>query len=811
MLKNKIIKFSLIFSIIFIVSCLFSISVFADDTKDTQTFYSNTNLTYDVSKKQPIVFLESDMPTYGDIFNRLSYGDTLLRDTRNIGNYTQEIHIQKFTGRNTTEKNDYYDLQCKITKASSTSVKVTRTNGIDYTNSKLNTNDKYLWQSSDGWKTTEKYSRSATGYFLIQCVNPDTGSVTSKITVPFSIIRNTKPTVSVNHIYLSAEEFRTKSKNGMSITDYIKSQTIANDAEGSKLNVEISDITSDLSAIQTNSDGTPKKTTSFVCTVSAEDTNLSGTAYRTSVPCYITVLADSEQIVTTYSSKTYTRAISAKYYPYNLKDIGKNSDGTFRARKKSDTYYFLDTTGQYLKIDGKEVGVDACLTSFIKPNGTEYKVTPLSKWVTNGNCSSLLISCLTRKTGDTTAGEFIESWSFERTDIKQIQKLHQEDGILDEHFYYNYSSNGYCELGNKKANEISRKTQAQSCGNGLTWHILNDTLYINALEGNYSYEMDNYYNDTGYIHNVFPKTWGTLAANQAPWANYSFSKIVLDDKITTIGSYAFYGLENLKEMPKIPSHCYKIGEGTFMNCINMNGDVLTKKVFEIGSYAFTNCSELKGKISLGDDALDRIGDYAFYNCGFKSSLTIPTSTATIGNYAFMECKNLTGNLTINDNVSSIGEYAFYGCISLDGDLKLPYALKEVKPFTFGNCIGLNGKLWLNDNLTKIGQYAFFNCTNVTGDVLLPDNLVSIENGAFKNCRSLKTTLKINKKLNYVGTDAFFGCGNITNIDNSEAKSVTIEPRAFYVSNSVTTKISTPKETSFYEYNYFGDNRIVATY
>lgn len=728
-----------------VVGCLFTIPSQALENR------------YDVSKEQPIIVVEGETISYSTLFNNLYFGNTKLYSAY-MRPYSQQVIIN-----NSVVKN--IPANSTITG----SLNTTQYSSILATQS------------------------SVAGRLVLQFRNPQTSKVQTT-EVPFYIIKNTPATIDAPHIYVSAEDF----KNGKLTEAFVKSKISVEDAEGRNLQPSIANFTSIINTIPKNN-GYPTKTTTVCLTVSVYDYNKT-----TTVPCYVTVLADTD-IEHSYSSDTYTRSISEKYYPYHLSNVKKNANGTYGAREEDGIIYFLDNTNNFLKIDGEKVPVDACLTTSVKKVGSDYEVTPLSKWVTNGNCASLLVGCLTNDDPN----DFISSWTFDRHDIKSIQKM-CADGMLDENFYNNYLANGYCEAGTRMPNQTSRKTASQPCGDGVVWYVADNTLYIDTIDGDYTYKMNDY--NGNYNIPLFNKTSSGNNKTTAPWANYTFNKVVIDDRVTHIGNYAFIGCENITEPVEIPDSCSTIGTGAFACCTNMTGDIQTKKVFSIGDMAFANCGELRGRLHLGDDALYKIGNYAFYGCGFTSSLTIPTSTVEIGDYAFMDCRNMSGNLIINDNVKSIGQYAFYNCISLDGDLKLPYALTELKQFTFGNCIGFNGKIWLNDNLTKINDYAFYNCTNIMGDVILPDNLTEIGVGAFKNCRNLKTNLIINPALRKIKNDAFYGCANITVIDNSKTnKSLVIEPRAFYVTESVTTKLTESKDPVFNGYNFFGDNRMVTIY
>ena len=653
-----------------------------------------------------------------------------------------------------------------------------------------------------------------------------TGTAITK-NVPVLIMYNNLPMVNVPHIYVSYKDYQTyktitNNNDANSLYQYILKQVSIEDVDDTATNVELFGFSNSSSF---NVGEFKPGTTNQICVV-VEDLNKTVT-----IPCYVTVF-DNEQVNSVSEGKV--RSISKRFYPYYLDNIKKDENGYYYAKKVDGIYYFVDTSNQILKDkDGNTFPVDACLANAIgAKTGDLYQVIPRSKWITDGNCMALLTNCLTNPDTSDPA-KYISSWKFDNNDIKTIQKM-INDGNLDENFYYNYYSNGYCSLGLRKPNEMGRITDATPLGTntGLKYYVSNDTLYIIANEvdnTSYTYKIPSYNivgSVTGYDHrdnNGFDFTVFAASKNSwtnkrttAPWAQYNFSKVILDDKIKEIGEFAFYGMTSITEPIKIPASCTKIGTGAFMNCVNMSGDIETRNVHKIEAYAFANCKNLKGKLQLGTDALQIIGDGAFMNCGFTSSLSVPASVSEIGNYTFMNCKDFSGRLNLSNNLQKLGKFAFAGCSKFDGDLTIPNSLQVVPEFAFANCYGFNGLLKLGNSVTQVGDYAFYGCYNASGDVILPETLTTIGVAAFKNCHNLKSQLVINNKLTKISAEAFAGCYNIITIDNrNQSQSLTVSPRAFYVSSGVVTKIIKPSfveegytvTPSLFAYNYAGDNRV----
>ena len=133
-----------------------------------------------------------------------------------------------------------------------------------------------------------------------------------------------------------------------------------------------------------------------------------------------------------------------------------------------------------------------------------------------------------------------------------------------------------------------------TCGENLTWTL--DAAGTLTITG--SGDMNDWYETS------------------VPWKDYreNICKLVLDDRITSVGRYAFY------------------------NCVNLTGElIIPDGVTSIGSYAFRDCRGLTGE------------------------LIIPDGVTSIGSYAFRDCRGLTGDLIIPAGVTEIGSSAFYNC------------------------------------------------------------------------------------------------------------------------------------------------------
>lgn len=87
-----------------------------------------------------------------------------------------------------------------------------------------------------------------------------------------------------------------------------------------------------------------------------------------------------------------------------------------------------------------------------------------------------------------------------------------------------------------------------SCGTNITWKY-SDTSKTLTIYG------------TGPM-------WNYTSSYRSPWNDYSsmIEKIIIEDGVTSIGDYAFYGCSSLTSVT-IPSSVISIGENAFYNCI----------------------------------------------------------------------------------------------------------------------------------------------------------------------------------------------------------------------------------------------------
>ncbi len=220
------------------------------------------------------------------------------------------------------------------------------------------------------------------------------------------------------------------------------------------------------------------------------------------------------------------------------------------------------------------------------------------------------------------------------------------------------NSNGYITNANIHFTGI----YSGACGDNLTWTYSDELLTISGEGDMYDYTSSDF-----------------------PWCDYkdSIKSVVIEEGVTSIGSYAFYTCESLVSVD-IPDTITSIGASAFRGCTS----VLSIEI---------------------PDAVTNIGDYAFRSCKAIETIKIPDGVVNIGFSAFSWCEALT-DIDIPDTVKSIGEDAFRGCISLIA-IEIPDSVTSIGNNAFRGCSLLHS-IKIPDTITDIGTYAFSGCNNL---------------------------------------------------------------------------------------------------
>ena len=198
----------------------------------------------------------------------------------------------------------------------------------------------------------------------------------------------------------------------------------------------------------------------------------------------------------------------------------------------------------------------------------------------------------------------------------------------------------------------------------------------------------------------------------------SIRSVVLDNKITHIGDYAFDGCTSIKSVRytgytgnagvALPESVTTIGVHAFSDTGVTGTLKLPEHLTEIDSSAFYHCRKLNGELKL-PDTVKEIGGFAFHSCGFTGKLELPASLENIGNDAFEFCSGLTGKLTFPSKMNEIDFSIFHGTGITE--VVIPSSIKTVRNFAFDSCMNLK-KVYLPTEMPTIYNQAFINCSDV---------------------------------------------------------------------------------------------------
>ncbi|MEE1016373.1 MAG: leucine-rich repeat protein [Ruminococcus sp.] len=270
-----------------------------------------------------------------------------------------------------------------------------------------------------------------------------------------------------------------------------------------------------------------------------------------------------------------------------------------------------------------------------------------------------------------------------------------------------------------------------------TWTL--DSNGVLTISGNGEMDDFSYKYNSQYDSSITTAPWGA-----------SIKSVVIENGVTSIGKYAFYGCKGLTSVT-IPDGVTSIGSGAFDNTGWYNNQ--PDGLIYAGKFAYKYKGEMPNNTSIViKEGTKGIADHAFRGCTSLTSVTIPDSVTRIGGEAFAVCTGLT-SVTIPDSVTSIGGYAFAGCTGLTS-VTIPDSVTSIGDNAFAECTGLTS-VTIGNGVTSIGGYAFYGCTGLT-NVNIPDSVTSIGYRAFSDCASL-TSITIPDNVTSIGDFVFSKC------------------------------------------------------
>ena len=278
---------------------------------------------------------------------------------------------------------------------------------------------------------------------------------------------------------------------------------------------------------------------------------------------------------------------------------------------------------------------------------------------------------------------------------------------------------------------------------GYTYKFLTtDTIAITDYDG-YDVEL-----------NVPSKIDGYTVTSIESIDTTKTKKIVLPDTVITIGDSAFWSNNSKVKEIVLPKNLKTIDDCAFKNCYSLTSIDIPASVTKIGSEAFYGCSNLKNitmksDIDIGDSAFNGVPaiEYAYkedhsgfliwngwvygYN-GSSKTPVIPSGVVGISDYVFRN-SDIT-SVTIPEGVKYINYSAFEQCASLKS-VKFPNSLVRINGSVFSECTSLSS-VTFGEDLKTIGREAFKGCEALK-EIVLPNGLETLEYESFADCINLE--------------------------------------------------------------------------
>lgn len=291
-----------------------------------------------------------------------------------------------------------------------------------------------------------------------------------------------------------------------------------------------------------------------------------------------------------------------------------------------------------------------------------------------------------------------------------------------------------------------------------------------------------------------PKTLTSLsAATTASKGGYQFRKtlvehVVINDKLGSIGEYAFAETPLKSVTFGSNSLLRTIGQYAFTKCANLGPSVILPDTVEsIGAYAFNGCTSLvEVHLPQSDNAkYTTVQKYLFNGCTALEKINIPTSVSKISAYAFKDCLSLK-EIYIPLTVSTVEEDAFVGCENLivfAQNTKAPRNWEKGWDNSVNHiAMGSEGKLVDGDFIYSIvkveDDVLALQLVRYVGDdvnVVIPSSVdgkevVAVLHNAFLNNETVQS-VTIPSTVTIISGTPFMGCTSLTSIVIDQASAL----------------------------------------
>ena len=297
---------------------------------------------------------------------------------------------------------------------------------------------------------------------------------------------------------------------------------------------------------------------------------------------------------------------------------------------------------------------------------------------------------------------------------------------------------------------------------------------------------------------------------------------ILGDKVTSIGSYAFYNCSTITSVT-ISESVTSIGNSAFNGCSALTEVYCNaENVPNMGTGAFNNINIANATLYLPAvsvaaymtvepwsrfGTVEAQGGSTIYNgaCGDNVRYSHDTGTGVIsiigtgamtnysntGDAPWYEQRANIKSVEIADGVTSIGERTFRNCNAITS-ISISNSVKSINSYAFSNCSGLTS-VTIPNGVTSIGLNAFdFNLTSIVvasgnakfdsrdncnavietatntlimtcKNTVIPNSVSCIGDYAFYRCPDF-SSVTIPNSVKSIGDYAFYNCSSLTSVD-----------------------------------------------
>ena len=235
--------------------------------------------------------------------------------------------------------------------------------------------------------------------------------------------------------------------------------------------------------------------------------------------------------------------------------------------------------------------------------------------------------------------------------------------------------------------------------------------------------------------------WGIKKIGVGAFEGSALTSVIIPDSVTSIGLYAFRGMDYLTELT-IPEGVTSIGGQNFYGNSSMTTIRIPASLVNIPVGIFTYCNKLRTiEIDPGNPVYEMRGNMlvnkkdnsVYYHMDRDTgTFEIPDGIEII-QYSAFEYNEKLREVIIPGSVKEIGSSAFRMCHKLTG-VRLPKGLKEIKSSVFEYCSNLQS-VTIPEGVNSIGNHAFNDCRRLE-ELVLPASITSIADSAFDGCEKL---------------------------------------------------------------------------